>query len=1777
MKISSIKIRGEERPATLLPTATDETLELKRFFAVGTAIRGEVEEHTVKIDDDDVVEIVYDEDISWLCNSDTLSELFPEVELQKRSIGDTFVLPDSLSAPQVDRGIGNLFIKFFRLFKKKPGLLDKKVRELASDFERKHLDNKIGLFRLDGKFQLNPFVPDPGSYLLFLHGTNSSTEKSFADIVGTPVWDFMQQGFGKNILAFQHESLTKSPLENTFDLLSALPDRCDLHLVSQSRGGLIGDLLCRFCVSNQQQPGFTSAEMQAFKKAKRTADIEKINAIVELMKLKQVSIKKYVRVACPGAGTTLASKRLDDFFNITFNLIGIATGITTNPIFAAAKNLLVSVINTKNDPDVLPGLEAMSKESPFIKILNLPGTEIVIDTPLVVIAGNCKARLNLKGLLIIASKLFFMQKNDLIVDTRSMTLGAKRSLPVQRFFDEGGEVDHFRYFVNKSTNEALLKALQSADDTQLIPGFSFESGTRMLESEDRNILIKLGALEGGELFSEKVSGTRPILLLLPGIMGSNLSDNGDKIWIDYLKFISGGLKRLDRDTISASSIVKSSYGKFYQHFSEHYDVVTFAYDWRKLLSETATVLHKKIKQLLSYRQPIKIVGHSMGGVLVRDFIINHPDTWKQLNNSPEFRLIFLGSPLGGSYRIPAVLFGQDSIINKLSKIDVFNSKKDLLRVFSSMEGLLSLLPLDTDADNDFASQATWLRMQKAMDKDWPLPDKPLLDKRFRTYRDKVLAGQDQIDFTNIVYIAGRDKATPCGYRLETRSGNTNELIFLSTAEGDQSVTWDSGIPRKLIEKDQVYYVNTTHGSLANDTSLFKGIGELLQGGSTRIFSRIRPSVRGEEKLFRSPQPDDFDLTRSGVERTILSLGDEEEGKQERGAIKISIAKGDLLYASYPVLVGHFNGDGIVSAEKAINWHLGGELSKRHSLGLYPGKIGTHEILMPDNDRFKGAVIVGLGDLGTLTSYQLAQTVEQGVAKYLLMINSKKQTAKKTGISALIIGSGYGGLTVEGSIRSVIEGVINANNKINALDEKKEFLTIEHIEFIELFEEVALNAFLTLNKLESRNDSSLPIELEPKKIQARLGWRRRLPGTVSEEWWTRIGVHVIDELSDRNYRGIRFTISTGGAREEQRTVQTTQTIIEQLIEVMSTNNQWSPTLAKTLFELLIPTDFKEQLKRQNNINWLVDANTATFPWELLQDGSIPTAKPLCVNAGMVRQFATENYRVKINAVTNTNALVIGDPNLQGFASQLPGAAAEGKLVDSILKHNGFNNTTLINRNSFEIIQSLFSNEYKIIHLAGHGLFNADSSKGSGMLIGKNVFLSTREISQMSNTPEFVFVNCCFLGKTDGVAEEFFQNRFRLAANIGTQLINNGVKAVIAAGWAVDDRAALDFTEVFYKAMFEGQNFGEAIREARRVVYEKYPYTNTWGAYQCYGDQYYRFYLSKDGQSGKSEFMVSAEAENELHNLRNMADTGQYEAEEIIKKLQAISRRVDAAGLRIPAITEIEAFIYADLYDYDNCILKLEALFQNEKADYSVSALEKYCNIRAKKFVLDVMERKGKAADYAKKIKKVIADLQVLLNTNPTAERYNLLGSALKRQGYLIQNSNASKLQAYAAAALKYRESYRVKNNPDLVYPLTNWLTIESILRMLGKSISGTKAGRSEMTKNDELYKKGLAYLKKEENNLEAHADVNNYWDLSKTANAKLCLLIAGTSSTRQAMKEDLFATYKKLWAKAGSKGKKNAEIEHLQILTDLLSIGRTKDAVALKRLINELKTDLKKIS
>jgi CHAT domain-containing protein len=1816
MPVNNIFIRGEKQTVLLPSTTTDGYLQLSETYQVGTSVRGAVEGHSVNLTDDKLVEFVFDDGTTWISNADTIEEVFPEATQRRRSADGAFEIPSTLRNATTERGIPDILLKVVNIFTKKKveKIVGNLVHSLAADLERKQLENQSGLYRIDDSFNLVQYETEVKEqpYLLFLHGTASSTKSSFGKLYNNngsskkTVWQELRALYNNNTLAFQHETLTKSPLQNAVELAKQLPQSATLHLVSHSRGGLVGDILSRFCNSNEKLRGFDEAEIAYLRKTNREEDLKNIEELNVILQGKKITIGKFVRVACPANGTILASKRLDNLFNILLNLIGVSTGIAASPVYTTFKSLIAAVIDAKNSEDALPGIAAMNPESPFLKVLNSPGTTIDINNPLIVISGNCKIGFQLKALVIIASKLFYAVDNDLVVNTRSMYLGSKRHDALKYLFDETTDVDHFHYFANEKTSNALLDALK-ADGDLAAAGFKSEQQKRLVEAE-RNALLKA---EGGKIFVTKVTGNRPIAVVLPGIMGSNLSVAGDSIWINYLGFLKGDLRRLDitnTEKVEASSLVGTSYAKLVNYLSSAYDVVTFAYDWRLSLTDSAKIFNDKILDLLKYGQPIKIIGHSMGGVLVREFIIRHDDTWSKLNRLPGCRLLFLGAPLGGSFRIPAVLFGQDAIINKLSKIDIFHTKQELLEYFSKMPGLWSLLPLTTDVENDFVNKDVWHKMANALGiKDWPLPVNGTDLSWLKDYRDFIQSKLKSIDYSNAVYIAGRDKATPCGYQIN-KTQNGEELVFLSTAEGDQSVTWASGIPQPMVDNNSVYYVNVTHGALANEPAIFTAIGEILAKGSTNQLTTNRPAIRSEEKVFRSPVPTDFDISEDGVEATLLGLDSQGDIVEPETPLHVSMSNGDLKYATYPVLAGHFFRDAILYAEAQIDDMLEGELSRKHLVGIYPGEAGSSEVILfkdetANNQSIKGGIIVGLGRFGDLTSYLLTKTVEQGIARYLLDVNSKlsfkKMIAgdKHLGVSPLIIGCGYGGLSIEDSVRSILQGIQNANLKIEKLFEGHVKL-IEQVEFIELYEDRALSCFYTISKLEKDQSRSLKIKVDKKEIKTLFGSKRRIPAETSEGWWNRITVQedkTFQPLADR--RKLLFSASTGGAREEKKALYVNPVSIEKIIRESSVGNFWTPQSAKTLFEKLLPVEFKEQFKRQFNINWILDDYTASLPWELLQD-AVDATRPLCVNTGMIRQLRVEDYRPSTGTVTDFTALVVGEPVLGEFLTPLPAANEEGNKVATILKERKFLVTTLLNEDgtatSRNINEALAINSYKIIHLAGHGLFDKDNLEHSGMVIGENEYLTSADIKNMSTVPELVFVNCCYLGRTDPEAEEFYRNTHKLAANIGTQLIYNGVKAVVVAGWAVNDAAALRFTEVFYRTMFDEDNcFGDAIRKARKTIYEEFKQeSNTWGAYQCYGDPYYKFRNDGDGNKPfDKEFVIPEEAEIELFNLQNELKTGRYTQQELLQRLAAISAAVDRAGFRQATVIERVAMIYAAMSEYRLAISKFRELLTMEKADFSVTSLEKYCNIRMKKCVEDYFsasknpqgvnneekqqwleeQRKG----WLKEADEAISGLELLLQISPTAERHNLLGSAYKRKGILTKGPN-EKREAYNKATHYYAMANKLQLN-NKAYGLTNWLALESIL-MLSDGDGRTWGRVVKDLEEKELYKvpskkKALATLGSLSKTAYAYTGNMDYWLMIEGPNCELCELIV-SGEVEENKWNKVAQAYKSIWSKGGSKGDKQAETEHLQLLVDAVSLSGNE---TLKKRIEKLKDDLQSIS
>ena len=138
-------------------------------------------------------------------------------------------LPEGLSR----EGIGAWVLKGLRIFRRGPAGMTALIA--AGSFQDARLDHRNGLYRCaTDRFDLHRVDKMPASgepVLLFLHGTASSTEGSFGGL-----WEHggrlrqLVTLYGSRIFAFEHRTLTDSPIANALDLIKALPENARLHL-----------------------------------------------------------------------------------------------------------------------------------------------------------------------------------------------------------------------------------------------------------------------------------------------------------------------------------------------------------------------------------------------------------------------------------------------------------------------------------------------------------------------------------------------------------------------------------------------------------------------------------------------------------------------------------------------------------------------------------------------------------------------------------------------------------------------------------------------------------------------------------------------------------------------------------------------------------------------------------------------------------------------------------------------------------------------------------------------------------------------------------------------------------------------------------------------------------------------------------------------------------------------------------------------------------------------------------------------------------------------------------------------------------------------------------------------------------------------------------------------------------------------------------------------------------------------------------------------------------
>ncbi|WP_394789808.1 CHAT domain-containing protein [Rhodoferax sp.] len=1528
----------------------------------------------------------------------------------------------------------------------------------------KKLDSQVkeGVYRLQlaslGSLKqatATDIAPSAEPTLVLLHGTFVDTASSFGKL-WTLHHGLVQQlfaNYANRVYALDHGTVLASPIANALTLAKRLPQDARLHLVTHSRGGLVAEVLLR------ASQGVTAADLAVFAGDSYAQHRQDLQALGDLLTAKNVRVERVVRVACPAYGTLLASNRLDAYLSALAWLLE-RSGL---PPIAAMVDFANAVARERTDAASLPGIEAMRRSSALIGWLNSPlpaTTRQPLDSGLRVVAGDIAGDSLVSWVKTLLADSYYWTDNDLVVQTSAMYGGVPRGDDALFLLERSGSTDHFRYFENDGTANGVARALLQAQPDGFAP---IGPLSRKGESATGSRGLPRDAAALGD-------GSRPAVIVLPGILGSNLKRGSEREWLVWWR-LPGLINRiaLDQPDISEDGPIGRYYDDLLAHLGASHDVLPFGYDWRLNLADSAALLAAQVATALARRQgsgqPVRLLAHSMGSLVLRVMRLNHSEVWQKMMDRAGARVLLLGPPNGGSWAPMTIYTGDDSFGQFLSTVGGAFQEEAARQKMVAFPGLVQMQAGLTDPELSLGDASHW---QQLADRDfqaaqqshtwhntdeqvaayrWAVPSQSNLDAAAALRRQlDAQAGSLGADAAKMAIVLGQAPATPCGLRWVDAG-----MQYLSTPEGDGRVTWEAA----CLPGVATWQTDHAHGDLPTIQANFAAYTELLVRGRTEALAAFAPSSRGVPRAAPRPLATLARLRDGGVPSTGLPVGEESllaaalGGREpaallSRGTATVSgvmpltveLVHGDLRFVREPLLLGHFRSLELTGTEWVLNGLLGNALQESLDLRLYPVRPGQHQIFANRHidpstaypfPRPEAAIVVGLGDEGELQPNTLTDAVRQAVLAF------QRHTAGQRGavdvvqgvsLASTSLGSG-GNLTVSQSVTAMVRGVMDANARLAAAQKPVNWPPVTRLLVVELYHNRVLEAWQALRA--ACDAGTIAIQLLPQ-VRATAGARSEPAGGV----YRGAGYDLV-RVSQRqcepgaSQAELEFSVYTKRARSEVRGKGTQRVLVDAIVAAAETDTRYDADLARSLFQLLVPQEIKAYLGTANTLMFEVDASTAAYPWELLEDGDaeqpgtrLPWA--LRLSGTLLRKMRVEQFRREPSDANTHDVLVVGAPHLdpaQGLPD-LPGAMAEAEAVAALF---GSDAKLLLDQDFLDIVKPALARPWKVIHLAGHGQYD-QNGEHSGMLMSGNCLLSPTEFESMASVPELVFVNCCHLGKTENSPR---RNHALFAANVAEQLIRNGVRCVVAAGWAVDDAAALAFATAFYTALAAEATFAEAVSRARRAAHDSNPGSNTWAAYQCYGDPAWTLRRSESSGTPRlrrsvtpsipteGELMIALEAVR--LDAQNANDSSRLQLVEQLVQLQSVATDEWKAHGRV---AEALGLAWRDVDEPVRALDWLQKAVTAADGTASLAAREQQLNIQAR--------QAGSVAD----LTRVVAQIRALVELAPTAERYSILGSAYKR--LVMHKDAAAKLPAYLDQMQQAYAEAEKMNPPNLFYPL-----------------------------------------------------------------------------------------------------------------------------------------------
>jgi CHAT domain-containing protein/tetratricopeptide (TPR) repeat protein len=233
-----------------------------------------------------------------------------------------------------------------------------------------------------------------------------------------------------------------------------------------------------------------------------------------------------------------------------------------------------------------------------------------------------------------------------------------------------------------------------------------------------------------------------------------------------------------------------------------------------------------------------------------------------------------------------------------------------------------------------------------------------------------------------------------------------------------------------------------------------------------------------------------------------------------------------------------------------------------------------------------------------------------------------------------------------------------------------------------------------------------------------------------------------------------------------------------------------------------------------------------PFAALKDGNrylIENHTLFCLPSATVLKFCREKQKVFGGKV-----LALGNPDLRNSQLDIPFAFDEVKAIGRLYPDS----TVLVRGNATKSVFEDLAGSYDVLHLASHGVFDANKPLNSALLLSpegnSDGRLTVSEIFDLDLSAFMVTLSACQSGMSRVMAGDEMMGLPRA-------FIYAGTPTVVASLWNVNDEATAILMKKFYGNL---ENFkkGDALREAQLFMIKnpKYEKPFYWAGFSLTGD-------------------------------------------------------------------------------------------------------------------------------------------------------------------------------------------------------------------------------------------------------------------------------------------------------------------------------------------------------